>query len=117
MSVISDGNAVDGVMRVAFDNRAVAMYRTGAFVPNTGDGYASDRKVGCGDVYDFAAVAGRVVQADDVRHWWRPFTRQSVALLDPRRRQPASIQLGLDVSCLDRSAFARSWSHQAQRMA
>lgn len=116
MSVISDGNAVDGVIRVAFDDRAVAMYRTGAFVPNTGNGYACDRKVGCGDVYDFAAVAGRGVQPDDVRHWW-PFILQSVALLDPRRRQPASIQLGLEVLCLDRSAFARSWPHQAQRAA
>jgi len=52
---------VDGMVGIAFGDRAVAVSGTSDLVPDTGDRDAPDRKVGGGDARHFATVAGGVV--------------------------------------------------------
>jgi hypothetical protein len=68
MALAGDADAVDGVMRITFGDRAVAVQWTGALVADTGDSNSSYREMSCSDARNFASVAGGVVQTDDVTH-------------------------------------------------
>jgi hypothetical protein len=68
VTVVGDRDAVDSVVLIAFDNRAGTMQRTGAFVAEARYGNTTDGEMSCGDAFDFSAMAGGVVQADDVGH-------------------------------------------------
>jgi hypothetical protein len=68
VAVVSNGDAIDDVMLVAFGNGADAMKRTGAFIADTGHSDAPNREVRRSDVHDLATVARWVVQTDDVTH-------------------------------------------------
>jgi len=68
VAVVGDLYAIDRVLGIAFDNGALTVDRAYAFVAEAGDCDAANGEMGGGDAGDFAAVAGGVVQADDVRH-------------------------------------------------
>ena len=91
VTIVRDRFAINCVMLVAFYNRADAVTGTGARVADTGDGNAADGEMSRRHARYRAAVTGRVVQADDVRHgrsrskvalrripptptWTRPYT-------------------------------------------
>lgn len=77
MAVVSNGDSVDGVIRLTFSNGAIPVKRTSAFVADACDGNASDREMGSGDARDFATMAGGVVQTNDVGHGL-DFARQRI---------------------------------------
>lgn len=68
MAVVRYRDAVDSVVRVSFDNRAVAVYGASTFVAHTGNGDTADRKSRGHDVDNPAAVAVGIIQADDGAH-------------------------------------------------
>ena len=68
MSVVRNSDAIDNMMRVAFDDRAIAVYRASTFVADTGNGDTAYRKSGGRDVDNLAAVTVGVIQTDDVTH-------------------------------------------------
>lgn len=68
MPVVRNSDAIDNMMRVAFDDRAITVYRASTFIADTGNGDAAYRKSGGRDVDNLAAVAMRIVQTDDVAH-------------------------------------------------
>lgn len=102
VTIVGHGHAIDRMTRFTFDDGALTVCRTDALVTDAGNGDAADREVGRGDAGDLAAVAGGVVQADDVRHGcrsqdcpgpdWRPGRPAPPASI---RRQSMSIQLVL----------------------
>ena len=61
-------DAVVHMVRIAFRDRAVAVQRTSALVADTGNSNTFHCEMRCGDARNFAAVAGGVVQTDNVRH-------------------------------------------------
>jgi hypothetical protein len=68
MSVVRNSDAIDNMMRVAFDDRAIAVYRASTFVADTGNGDTTHSKSGGRDVDNLAAVTVGVIQTDDVTH-------------------------------------------------
>ena len=68
MALIRNTDAVNGVVRIALGDSAVAVKRTSALVANTGNCNSTDRELSCRYARNFAAVASGVVQSDDVRH-------------------------------------------------
>jgi len=68
VAVVGDLYAIDRVFGIAFDNGALTVDRAYAFVAEAGNCDAANGEMGGGNAGDFAAVAGGVVQADDVRH-------------------------------------------------
>lgn len=61
MPVVRNSDAIDNVMRVPFDDRAITMYRASTFVANTGDGDTAHSKPGGRDVDNLAAMAVGIV--------------------------------------------------------
>ena len=68
MAVISNWLAIDRVHGFALHKSAVTVDRACTFVANAGDSDAANGEMGSSDGSDLAAVAGGIVQADDVRH-------------------------------------------------
>jgi hypothetical protein len=68
MSFVGDPDAIDGVMRIAFDDRAMAMQRAGGLIPDPCQRDAPDREMSGGDARHCAAVTGGIVQTDDFAH-------------------------------------------------
>ena len=68
VSIVGDPDAVNGVMRIAVGDSAVAVQRTCALVADTGNCNSIDREMSCRDARNFAAVASGVIQTDNVRH-------------------------------------------------
>ena len=68
MAVISNWPAIDRMRGLALHNSAVTVDRACTFVANAGDGDATNDERRSSDGSDLAAVAGGIVQADDVRH-------------------------------------------------
>lgn len=68
MPVVRNSDAIDNMMRVTFDDRAITVYRASTFVADTGDGDTAHGKSGGRDVDNLAAVGVRIIQADDVTH-------------------------------------------------
>lgn len=62
MSFISDGDAIDDVIRISFGNGAavVAFDRTTANIADAGDCNAVDGEVICADTLDLAAMGSGV---------------------------------------------------------
>lgn len=61
MPVVRYSDAVDNMVRVAFENRAIAVYRASTFVADTGNGDAAYSKSGGGDVDNLAAMTMGIV--------------------------------------------------------
>ena len=63
-------NAVNRIVRVAlgYGAAAVARHRATAWVTDASDGNALHGKVAGGDTFYFSAMAGGIVQANDVAH-------------------------------------------------
>ena len=68
VAFVGNPDAIDSVMWIAVGDDAVAMQWTGALIPDTSDSNAPHREMSGGDGFNFAAVARRVVQTDDVGH-------------------------------------------------
>lgn len=68
MPIVRYRDAVDSVMRVTFDDCAIAVYGASAFVAQTGNGDTANRKSGRRHIDNLAAVAVGIVQTDDVAH-------------------------------------------------
>lgn len=83
MALVGYADPIDSVIRVTFRDGAVAVQWTTALVSDSCDSNASHRKIYSHDVRNFAAVAGRVVQTDNVRHGYssRLLNVRSIALL------------------------------------
>lgn len=91
MPIISDWNAADFVMGIAFDDGANAVYGTRARVADTGDWDPANGEMSGRNISDRTAVSGWIVQTDDVRH------DRSLAEQGLRHIRPTSIQLLLDM--------------------
>lgn len=61
MSVVRYGDAIDNMMRVAFDDRAITVYRASTLVADTGDGDTAYSKSGGRDVDNLAAMTVGIV--------------------------------------------------------
>ena len=61
MPVVRNSDAIDNMMRVAFDNCAITVYRTSTFVADTGDGDTAHSKSGGRDVDNLAAMTMGIV--------------------------------------------------------
>lgn len=68
MPIVRNSDAIDNMMRVAFDDRAITVYGASAFVADPGNGDTAHGKSGGCDVDNLAAVGVRIIQADDVTH-------------------------------------------------
>jgi len=96
MAVISNRLAIYRLHRLALHNSAVTVDRACTCVANAGDGDTANGEMGCGDGNDLAAVAGRIVQADDVRH----------GCLSPNYFRPRCLPHHLELLALHRSAIS-----------
>jgi len=61
MTIVCDGNITDGVVRIAFDYRAIAMDRTSTFVTDASHSDAANREVGSSDGNDATTVARGII--------------------------------------------------------
>lgn len=61
MPVVRNSDAIDNMIRVAFDDRAITVYRASTFVADTGNGDAAYRKSGGRDIDNLAAMTVGVV--------------------------------------------------------
>lgn len=90
MTIVSHGYAIDGVMGISLCDSDVPMQWARAFVADTGDSDSGDREMLGGDVHDLAAVAGGVVQADDVGHGLYPSMQKPMMPQARRHTRQAS---------------------------
>jgi hypothetical protein len=123
MAIVGNSDAFDCVARLAFDDSAIAMDRTAAFVADTRNSSAGYRKVSGCDFDNFATVTGWIIKTNDLRHRGLPDLliaygspiRLLGALLARRRMRLASIQLPIAVPSGCRTIFATALTHLRAR--
>jgi hypothetical protein len=63
-----DSATANDVLRITLNNYPRSMHWTCTLIAHTRDSCSVNDIVTSGDIYDFAAVAGRVIKPDDIWH-------------------------------------------------